>query len=95
MKLKDTDALYEVIKQHEYILSDRCNSTDYGMFTIGIKQVIDESPAIDAVPVVHGHWDRSECSVCHDDLSYYQYEMPNLVYPYCPFCGAKMDEVSE
>ena len=33
--------VYEV-KEHHYVLSDAINSTDYGMFTIGIEQIADE-----------------------------------------------------
>lgn len=65
MRLIDADALYDVIKQHEYLLSTRLNSTDYGMFSDGIKQAIDEAPTIEAEPVRHGHWtDKHKCSVC-------------------------------
>lgn len=31
-----------VVKRHHYLLSDRINSTDYGMFTGGIEQIILE-----------------------------------------------------
>lgn len=59
---------------------------------------IADVPTVDAVRVVHGRWytadedgyELAECSVCggrsYDDLS---------DYPYCPMCGAKMDEEGE
>lgn len=35
--------LLETIKEHHYLLSDHCNSRDYGMFTIGIEQAVNET----------------------------------------------------
>lgn len=56
-----------------------------------IDQMIDCEPAADVAPVVHGHWvygefDIPHCSECGNDI------MPNRISPYCPNCGAKMDE---
>ena len=52
MRLIDADALMDVIRQHEYRLATKQGSIDYGMFTLGIQQAVDEQPTIDAVPVV-------------------------------------------
>lgn len=54
-------------------------------------QIINEAPAADVAPVVHGQWiygefDIPHCSECGRDV------MPNRISPYCPNCGAKMDE---
>lgn len=107
MRLIDADALFEVIKQHDYPLATRHNSIDNGMFTLGIKQAIDESPTIDAVPVVHGRWEYVDtrllqtyysCSECRNvtcDYIINQQTLKNDRLYYCPNCGAKMDEVSE
>ena len=60
-----------------------------------IKEVMDEQPTVDAVPVRHGKWidrngaivapfwERYECSECgaRSDNS-----------NYCPNCGARMDK---
>ena len=48
-------------------------------------------PLADVAPVVHGRWvygefDIPHCSECGNDV------MPNMISPYCPNCGAKMDE---
>lgn len=51
-RLIDADALKESVHAHDYVLKDCLNSTDKGMFTVGIMQAIDEQPTIDAVP----HW---------------------------------------
>ena len=58
--------------------------------------IVDELPAVDAAPVVHGRWidngkyakgtiSRS-CSNCGDIQVHYEKYIPN----YCPNCGAKM-----
>ena len=52
MRLIDADALKESIHAHDYVLKDCLNSTDKGMFTVGIMQAIDEQPTVDAMPVV-------------------------------------------
>ena len=53
-------------------------------------------------PVVHGHWititddifaDTYKCSECDKEPLIADYEF--ALTPYCPFCGAKMDEVEE
>ena len=44
-KYIDSDKLMETIKAHDYLLVAHNNSIDRGMFTAGIQQVIDESPA--------------------------------------------------
>ena len=33
------------IKKHHYVLSDAINSTDYGIFTVGIEQIAEELKA--------------------------------------------------
>lgn len=52
MRPIDADALKETVHRQHYRLSNAINTTDHGMFTIGIDQAIDEQPTIDAVPVV-------------------------------------------
>ena len=52
MRLIDADTLMDVIRQHEYRLATKQGSIDYGMFTLGIQQAVDEQQTIDAVPVI-------------------------------------------
>ena len=40
------EALKEVIKANHYLLSAKHNSTDYGMFTTGIIEAIDNAPTV-------------------------------------------------
>lgn len=54
---------------------------------------IDRAPTVDDVaPVRHGHWKQDKggkvsanCSICDS-------WMPFRILPYCPYCGARMDE---
>ena len=60
----------------------------------GARKIMEEAPAVDAVPVVHGEWTTKRtrrhdgewyCSVC-------EYEpIVFIVSNYCPNCGAIMD----
>lgn len=67
MRLIDADALKEVISGNSYILRDSINSMNFGMFWDGIEQAIDESPTIDATPVVRCKeckwWTKQEKSI--------------------------------
>lgn len=62
-----------------------------------IKNVIEGATAADVAPVVQGRWIEElgnvlscRCSVC--DHTYKIYEDDINGYPYCAWCGAKMDE---
>ena len=48
-RLIDADALMEVIREHDYPLRSHFNSTDNGMFTLGIQQAVYEAPTIEPV----------------------------------------------
>lgn len=55
-----------------------------------INEAIEKSVAADVAPVAHGEWvydefDIPHCSECGHEV------MPNLISPFCPNCGAKMD----
>lgn len=39
------DDFVHKVKEHHYLLSDVINSTDYGMFTVGIEQIAEELKA--------------------------------------------------
>lgn len=49
------------------------------------KLTLDDTPTVDAVPVVHGRWINENCSVCGTYV--YRGDADN----YCPRCGTKMD----
>ena len=75
-RLIDADALMDVIRQHEYRLATKQGSIDYGMFTLGIQQAVDEQPTIDAVEVVRcrdckHRYSDSWCEYVDDDDNFY------------------------
>ena len=45
MYCKGIDDFVHKVKEHHYVLSDVINSTDYGMFTVGIEQIAEELKA--------------------------------------------------
>ena len=69
---------------------------------------IEDAPTVDAEPVRHGRWDTKylsededwsgiehtigRCSVCGGKVDIAGKRIP---YLYCPFCGAKLDEVED
>ena len=60
----------------------------------GARKIMEEAPAVDAVPVRHGHWIYkrgcwAECSECHHDYKD-AYDLENSDN-YCRHCGALMD----
>ena len=87
-RLIDADALMDVIRQHEYRLATKQGAIDYGMFTLGIQQAVDEQPTVDAVEVVR----CKDCAVPHNKYTGCP-KLNGLVTPpdfYCPF-GKRKD----
>ncbi len=104
MRLIDADALMVNITSNHYPLRGVMGSIENGMFTVGIQQAVDEQPTIDAVPVVHGRWEKEYPMVAKHfkltDGTFAEYlsRCSNCgaiyqyaPYRYCPSCGAKMD----
>ena len=72
-----------------------------------VNEWIDKMPTVD--PVKHEHWVSVDndgdfpyvCSLCgskeynKDGVTLKYYAQAWVKYPYCPVCGAKMDEVEE
>lgn len=63
---------------------------------------IHELPTFDAVPVVHGRWEKVQvwkdnpqttlrCSLCKTNQPIYEHEE----WKFCPFCGQPMDGGAE
>lgn len=42
---KAIDDFVSNVKEHHYLLSDRVNSVDYGIFTIGLEQIAEQLKA--------------------------------------------------
>lgn len=75
-------------------------------YAYAAAEIIKKMPGIDAAPVVHGKWLRSDddwdslttirCSVCGEEWCFEMIDdMVLLNYKHCPNCGAKMDEKVE
>ena len=101
MRLIDADALKEKICTNVYPVQDAFNSCDYGMFwTGGIEKAIDAAPTIKPKKgkwkPFDLTWGRSvwACDACGETV-----DVPTLngkpIFDYCPWCGARMDEVSD
>ena len=81
MRLIDADAL----------IKEACAEGAYGYVD---AEQIAEAPTVDANPLRHGGWICGDyydigdvCSECFWDS-----QMLQPAYRYCPWCGAKMDE---
>lgn len=91
----------------EYALQAICDRESGVPLAIAewIAGTICDAPAVDAVPVVHGRWEKCwqdkskhyfRCSICHtaymDGVSgAIGPEYGSRAWRYCPNCGAKMD----
>ena len=81
-------------------LGNRGYRREKGTIQDAIKMISspEYTPAPDVAPVVHGRWECGKpCPICGEDRFkgldadiWADWEPP-----YCPNCGAKMDEVSE
>ena len=90
MRLIDAD----IIQGKLATLSFYTDGTFEGKIVEYVRGLIDAQPTIDAVPVAHAHWIKSnydnidgtiyECSNCNTEMF--------SAWNYCPNCGAKMDE---
>lgn len=91
-KLIDLDELMKYpIRLNHY---DKKNGNIH--FVYGVESVLEYAeylPIVDAVEVVHGEWEEDglyyNCSRCSCSAVFTTYA--NLVFNYCPYCGATMD----
>lgn len=70
------------------------------VFADGVYAVIENAPAADVAPVVHGRWEHDggdfsdiwKCTACGEDW-FFEYDPTDADTPvkYCPDCGARMD----
>lgn len=96
MRLIDADALSKPIyAEDDNITGDGMTYSEMDGYNDGIDEAwrrIENAPTIDAVPVTHGEWIEDDygynrCSACG-----WEWDEPESVSPYCPHCGAKMEE---
>lgn len=95
----DRDAVYTAFANAGTDVLERASEIEYiaGFSDELVIEILDNIPAADVAPIVHGRWDITEgiienavCSNCDRHFqSYYE------AYHYCPNCGAKMDGGAE
>lgn len=101
-RLIDADALDEVMYHKSFETDDGRQKWQSGLW-IRYKiyeEASGEVPTVDAQPVKHGKWDYVtvvdegfwRCSNCGTPS---EASGANLLYKYCPFCGAKMGDNDE
>jgi DNA-directed RNA polymerase subunit RPC12/RpoP len=65
----------------------------------GARKLIEEAPAADVVPVVHGRWEiktddydceYAKCSACGEEFYDANEDTIDITFNYCPNCGARM-----
>lgn len=88
----------------EYIdresLINHLNQSAAKHYSWAVERVIELEPAADVVPVRRGHWVRvgngTTCSKCMQGLLRVDGKQSEWVdlsgMPYCPNCGAKMED---
>jgi DNA-directed RNA polymerase subunit RPC12/RpoP len=64
-----------------------------------VRKEIENAPTVDAVPVVHGRWERGiayfMCSECRKDAPISSLTGKQYKANYCPNCGSLMDGGNE
>ena len=99
--MKTAIAMREDKMAIEYIDREKAKRLLHIEYEYAAEQLLDEIPAADVVPVLHGRWIRPhwknnnyccDCSECGGEAMHRDYQWhKNGVYPICPNCGAKMD----
>ena len=94
-KLINADILLKVLDEElEDILKEK---TDFSTalkanLLVGFaKQVINDAPTVDAVPVVHGEWQDEQCGRWIYAKCNLCGKVQDVRSNFCPNCGAKMD----
>lgn len=100
MGLIDSNYLYESVEREycmrcRYLSSSECEHCDIN----DILVLIDGSPRVDAVPVVHGKWEIRTTEAVKGDVTYIVHKyfcsecgkQAEHFFKYCPNCGAKMN----
>lgn len=99
----DRDAVYTAFANACTDVLERASEIYYiaGFSYEHVIEILDDIPAADVAPVVHGRWDDSgrytfpsgntavRCTNCGCALTESEYRLNN--WNYCPVCGARMD----
>lgn len=95
MRLIDADKLRKDVIDLPNTYNGFSDTYDKAM----IVDIVDEQPTVDAEPIRRGHWNPWRCSKCGERAPIH-WDGENRSYaewlaPYCPSCGAKMDDQEE
>lgn len=89
----EREALIKLIEENSETKFDWSESVDIDVLRPAIRDI----PAADVAPVLHGKWESfahgsnaRTCSNCHISQTVNVYN-DEVMYNYCPYCGAKMD----
>lgn len=93
------EAAYPIAKK----VVDAITNGEYhaGVFAYDIMDWIDDIPAADVAPVVHGEWEKDDagcgvCSVCNKYAFETSTHHISGWFPrYCPNCGASMLDIAD
>lgn len=83
-----------MLKTAEYINREKAKRLLHIEYAYAAEQLLDEIPAADVAPVVHGRWLFAGdgvimCSSCHEK----NIVVPGIFRNFCSNCGAKMKEM--
>ena len=97
-------SIHEPPKSNRYYQTDNLDDA-YGQGWDEALSCIEKIPTADVAPVVYGQWIRPhwknnnyccDCSECDGEAMHRDYRWnKNGIYPICPNCGAKMQEIDK
>ena len=58
----------------------------------GARKLMVDAPSVDAEPVRYAEWIPDDYEYNHCSGCGFEHDTPEYVTPFCPLCGAKMDE---
>ncbi len=91
MRLIDADALLKASRIGKVLYFNDTATDGYTDVLLAVE--VERAPTIEAEPVKHGKWKKiqnfAQCSECKHEVNW---GSKDFLSPYCPNCGAKMDE---
>lgn len=87
-RLIDESKAYEVLTDYYHHSTDTQHAA--------LREALGRVESVDAVPVVHGHWKEDTGGydgfwICSHCGFVSEASAADLLYRYCPHCGARMD----
>lgn len=97
-KYIDSEAFFKVINTLPYKDTSYPDASVYNGAISDVADMLTHFPAADVAEVRHGRWVKDEfgsrCGACGLYAYRDKFDKP-WESPYCPNCGAKMDDVEE